>query len=559
MKKPLLLLALALGVWTQFSVAEASYEDVTEDSPYKTGVDYLELVGALDDNVFFHPTANVTKAEFYKVLFKMFQDEKPSGKTSFLDVPMDAWYAPYAHLAQNNGLEEGDTFYPSQTLSKIDVLSKLLEAYGVTGGIVTWSDRTTLFSDVPSVHPYYSVIARLVNEGILTSDPQTPLNPFKKITRSELANLMLSFEEWQLHKEEVAAADFYKSDIFADIWDQITSNFYLSDNQEIDPDALFNAAVKGMLDSLGDPFTIYFTPDQSNEFSNVLSGNFEGIGAYVNQDENTGEFSFTGFIPGSPADLSDLEVGDIILKIDGIEVNSMGLDELITRIKGTTGTEVSITVKRNQETLTYKMIRTSVQIKTVSGKILSNKTWYVDIDIFGDTTVQDYLNTLTSLKEDVPDPKAIVLDLRNNGGGYITAADQIAGDFVPTFTPLVTLDYGSFTESVSNSQDGLYKDVPLFILVNEYTASASEILAQDLKEVSGATVIGTQTYGKGSAQILTQYWDGSELKITIAHWLSSLGTSIHGVGVTPSITIQTDAEAGEDPWLEAAEKAIEEL
>jgi carboxyl-terminal processing protease len=237
----------------------------------------------------------------------------------------------------------------------------------------------------------------------------------------------------------------------------------------------------------------------------------------------------------------------------------MGLDELITRIKGTTGTEVSITVKRNQETLTYKMIRTSVQIKTVSGKILSNKTWYVDIDIFGDTTVQDYLNTLTSLKEDVPDPKAIVLDLRNNGGGYITAADQIAGDFVPTFTPLVTLDYGSFTESVSNSQDGLYKDVPLFILVNEYTASASEILAQDLKEVSGATVIGTQTYGKGSAQILTQYWDGSELKITIAHWLSSLGTSIHGVGVTPSITIQTDAEAGEDPWLEAAEKAIEEL
>jgi carboxyl-terminal processing protease len=559
MKKQLTLLSVVLGLFWSSSLANASYTDVPDDSPYKEGVDYLELLGALDDSDTFRPTANLTKAEFYKILFTVFQDEVPSGKTTFADVPTDAWFAPYAHLAQNNGLEEENTFGPMQKLNKIDAMKKLLTAYGVAGGIIPWSYRTTLFSDVPSVHPYYSVIARLVNEGILIADPETPLDPFKKLTRGDFANLLLDFEKWQMYKQEVAASDFYKSDIFANIWNQIMENYYLPSDQAINPDALFNAAVKGMLDSLGDPFTTYFTPDQSNEFSNTLSGSFEGIGAYVNQDENTGEFFFSGFVPDSPAANSGLEEDDVILAIDGISTSTMSIEEVISRIKGADQTEVTITVKRGEETYNYNIIRSSIQITTVSGKTIDKSIWYIDIDIFGSSTGTDYLNTIRELKTSVPEPKAIILDLRSNGGGYINTANQIAGDYMHQYTTVVTLDYGDYSQDIVNASEGIYADLPLYILVNEKTASASEILTQDLKEESGAIVIGTQTYGKGSAQTLTQYWDGSELKITIAHWLSSHGTSINGVGVTPDITIQSDAEAGVDPWLQAAEKLIDKL
>lgn len=559
MKKTPLFLSLLVGFFCSTALASASYKDVPDDSPYKEGVDYLELAGATDDSAFFNPNSKVTKAQFYKVLFKIFQEEPTTKKTSFTDVPEDAWFAPYAHLAQSNELEEGTLFEPAAPMNKIEAMQKLLAAYGVAGGVAPWSYRSALFSDVPTFHPYYAVIARLVNEGILESDPTSPLHPFVPLTRGEFANLILDFEKWNIHKMEVEQSHFYKSDIFAAIWNQVTSDYYLPSDQQINPDALFNAAVKGMLDSLGDPFTTYFTPDQSTEFSSVLSGNFEGIGGYIDQNPDTGEFYFSAFVPNSPAAKSGLQVGDTITAIDGVSTTDLTLSDLISRIKGSAGTEVTISVSRNGQSYSFTMTRASVQIVLATGKVFNKSSWYIDIDVFGSTTVTDYQNVIETLKETVPHPKAIVLDLRNNGGGYITAANQIAGDYVPYLTRLVTLDYGDFSEDIVNSSDGLFVGTPLFILVNGNTASASEILTQDLKEAANATVIGTQTYGKGSAQTLTQYWDGSELKITIAHWLSTNGTSINGVGVTPSVLITNEASTQEDPWLLAAEKAIDKL
>lgn len=559
MRKSFFSIAILLTLSCGFSTASASYKDVPSDSPYKEGVDFLELLGATQNSFFFHPTASVTKAEFYKVLFKVFQ-ENPHGKqNSFQDVPENAWFAPYAELAQSNELEEGTLFEPGKALNKIEILKKLLAAYGITGGIVPWADRVPLFADVPITHPYYSVIAKLVYEGILTADPKNPLQTFSPITRGDFANTILDFETWHNKKVAVEQSHFYKSDIFTDIWNQVINNYYLPDGQVINPDALFQAAVKGMLTSLGDPFTTYFTPDQSNEFSGNLNGNFEGIGAYLNQDETSSTFTFSAFIPGSPADLSDLEVGDLITEIDGVKITGMTLAQVISRVKGAAGTKVDITVERNGETLTYSLTRAAIQVHLVSGSILDQKSWFIDIDSFGSTTMDEFLSTVETLKKEVAQPKAIVLDLRSNGGGYINAANQITGMFVPYLTKLVDLDYGDFSESTVNGDVGIYQGIPLYILVNQYTASASEILTQDLKEEDNAVVIGTQTYGKGSAQTLTEYWDGSELKITIAHWLSSKGTSIHGIGVTPNVLIQADGTSSEDLWLNAAEKAIDAL
>lgn len=559
MRKSFFSVALLLSLGYGLSTANASYTDVPTDSPYKDGVDFLELLGATQNKLLFHPTAKVTKAEFYKILFKVFQEEPRGKQNGFQDVPEDAWFAPYAKLAQSNELEEGTLFEPGKNLSKIEVLKKLLEAYGITGGVVPWFDRVPLFADVPINHPYYSVIARLVNEGILSSNSETSLEALFPLTRGDLANTILEFETWHNKKVAVEQSYFYKSDIFADIWNKIMSDYYLPAGQEIDPDALFQAAIKGMLTSLNDPFTTYFTPDQSNEFSGTLNGNFEGIGAYLNQDEVTGTFTFSAFIPGSPAELSDLEMGDLITEIDGVEITGMTLDQVIARIKGAAGTKVRLTVERKGQSITYELTRAAVQVHLVSGSILDKKSWLIDIDSFGASTVEEFLSTIETLKKEVEEPKAIVLDLRSNGGGYISSANQVTGNFVPYLTKLVDLDYGDFSESTVNGDLGIYQGIPLYILVNQYTASASEILAQDLKEVANAVVIGTQTYGKGSAQTLTEYWDGSELKITIAHWLSSKGTSIHGIGVTPNILIQADGTSSEDLWVKAAEKAIDAL
>ena len=222
----------------------------------------------------------------------------------------------------------------------------------------------------------------------------------------------------------------------------------------------------------------------------------------------------------------------------------------MARIKGAAGTEVRITILRDSDEHSYLLTRALIGLDLVKGKIYNKDAWFIEINTFAANIYEDMMLTLEELTAEEPNPSAIILDLRGNPGGYVNMGNFVAGLFVPHLTPLVTLDYGGPQETIYNGDTGMYQDVPVYILVDEYTASASEILSQTLQETGHATVIGTQTYGKGSAQEVITYWDGSLLKLTIAHWLSSKGTSIQGVGVTPDILVtETDGEA--DEWLKA--------
>lgn len=551
MKKTISAILLSLTLFAQTSLA--SFDDVDTAHSYYEGISYLELIGAVDPGSNFRPDDLLTRAEFFKILFKGLREDLETGpdETTFSDVPKEAWFAPYASLAQYHELASGTTFDGQKTLTRGNVLGLVMQAYGLGAPIIPEAKRTPLFDDISIKHPLYSLLYQANKVGIVDADTSQKYVPFGKITRGELADLIYRAETW---KNESAAAttdeDFYKSDIFSDVWNRILDEFYLPDGYQIDQDVLFQAAVNAVLESLDDPYSRYFTPDQATEFTGSLEGEFEGIGAILTQDPETLEVFIAEILENTPAEESALEAGDQITAVDGVSIAEMPLEEVMSRIKGTADTEVQITILRNDEEHTYKLIRASIQLDLVKGRIYHKDAWLIDIDSFGSDIYTEMMATLEELTALEPDPSAIILDLRSNPGGYVNMGNFVAGLFVPHLTPLVTLDYGGPEETIYNGDYGMYQNYPVYILVDENTASASEILSLTLQETGHATIIGTQTYGKGSAQEVITYWDGSMLKLTIAHWLSSKGNTIQGVGVTPDILItETDDEA--DAWLKA--------
>lgn len=550
MKKLLSTLLISLTVFGQTTFA--AFDDVSQQHSYYEGISYLELIGAVDPGVNFRPDELLTKAAFFKILFKTLREETETVPDfAFIDVPSESWFAPYARLARFHQLIQGENFEGEKNLSRGTVLGLLMKAYGLGAPIIPLSQRSELFEDVGAKHPLYSLIYQADRLGLIEADLGAKYLPFSKITRGELADMIYRMEVWENEVALEETDDFYKSDILADVWRRILNEFYLPDGYAIDEQVLFQAAMDAVLESLNDPYSLYFAADQATEFTNSLDGQFEGVGTLLNQDPESLAIYIAEIFENTPAAESGLEVGDIITAVDDVSVEGMTMQEVIDRIKGTAGTEVRISISRDGENNTYLLVRAVIGIDLVTGEIYHKDAWLIKISSFSGNIYEDLLLTLETLTADESNPSAIILDLRGNPGGYVNMGNFVAGLFVPHLTPLVTLDYGGgVEETIYNGDYGAYQDVPTYILVDQNTASASEILALTLQEVSGATVIGTQTFGKGTAQEVITYWDGSLLKLTIANWLSSEGNSVEGVGVTPDILI-TETYGEADEWLRA--------
>lgn len=537
--------------------AFASFEDVESGSSYQEAVDYLELQGAVDPGEEFRPNDFVRRAEFFKMLFKVFEESsKSSGVSSFEDVPVDSWFAPYAELAHSYQLVEDDLFEPGKTVRRVEALEWLMQAYGLSAPVIPMNERSDLFRDVEADSEHYSLIAQASAIGVVIPNVNEKYLPNVRLTRAELAEMMYSFEQWYTTDLSTTTNEFYKSDIFADIWNRILTDFYIPSGTTISQEALFQIAVRAVLESLEDPYTKYFDSESADDFMQVLTGDLEGIGAILLQDEATMEIFITEFLVDSPASKSGLQVGDQIIAVDGVSIEGMLMENVINRIKGPAGTDVEITVLRDGKEHTYAITRAVLVVEIVHESIYKKDNWLIEIDSFGDNIFEEIMMGLETLEAEVPEPKAIILDLRGNPGGYVGSANFVAGLFVPQLTPLVTLDYGGHEETIYNGDVGPYQGIPLYVLVDEFTASAAEILTLTLSEEADATVIGTQTFGKGTAQEVITYWDGSLLKMTIAEWKSSQGNSVQGVGVTPDILITGESET-KDLWLQEVSELLD--
>lgn len=342
---------------------------------------------------------------------------------------------------------------------------------------------------------------------------------------------------------------------FWEAWNLVHEEYV---DQPVDNVTLMQGAIRGMMDSLGDPHTSYMDPQTYTAANESLAGSYEGIGAWV--DTTSDYLTIISPIPGSPAEKVGLLPGDKITGIDGKDMT--GIDAALVRQKvlGPAGTKVVLTIAREGETdpLTFTITREKIVVKSASGKMLDNGIGYIQITTFGDNTtaeLQDTLKTLMAQK-----PKGLIIDLRNNGGGYLQTAIEVASEFIPDGVVLYEQYGNGERKTYDVLGNGQATQIPLVVLINEGTASASEIVSGAIQDHGRGKLVGVTSYGKGSVQNWVPLSnDQGAVRITIAKWLTPNERSINGIGLTPDYKVElTDAEikANQDPQLD---KAIEVL
>lgn len=340
----------------------------------------------------------------------------------------------------------------------------------------------------------------------------------------------------------------------------IDKNYLWQD--EIDEQKLIDGAIEGYVAGLDDKYTEYIPADEMKEYTEELTGSFVGIGIYMVADEDSGRIIVYYPIPESPAEEAGLKPGDKIISVDGVEYTYEDFDTIADKIKGEAGTKVTLVIERDKEQKTFEIIRQKITTNPITTEVLENDIGYVHIPSFDNETANHFKEKVEALqKEGV---KSLIIDLRNNGGGIVDEATEIA-DFMLEKGNIImtTVDKDDNREETKAQKDPIF-DMPIVLLVNENTASASEILAAALQENERATVIGKTSYGKGVIQTLYTLTNGSGLKITTAEYYTPKHNAINGIGVKPNIEVELpdtvesvySVDEEDDTQLK---KAIEEL
>lgn len=340
---------------------------------------------------------------------------------------------------------------------------------------------------------------------------------------------------------------------------EIIDKYYLGD---VDEEKLKEGAIKGYIEGLGDPYTEYISADEMEDYLSDTMGNFVGIGIYMVKNTEKGKIQVLAPIKGSPAEKAGIQAGDLILTVDGVDYSADEMTIASNKIKGEEGTTVTIEVLRGTETKKYELKREKVKVNQVEGKVLPNNIGYINFTSFDETTADDFKAKFEEInKQGI---KSLIIDLRNNGGGIVDQALQIA-DYVADKDSVLLYEVDKNNkETVKKAKTDPIINMPIIILTNENTASASEILAGALKDLGKAKTVGTTTYGKGVIQQILKLSDGSGLKVTIEEYQTPNRSKIHKIGIAPdeevklpdSVTNVLNVTESEDTQLQ---KAIEML
>ena len=340
--------------------------------------------------------------------------------------------------------------------------------------------------------------------------------------------------------------------ILGEVW-QTLEDYYVN-KTALAPDELSEGAIDGLLDALGDPYTSYIDAETYKLSIPALEGSFEGIGAVITVED--GQLTVVSPIAGSPAESQGIRSGDRILQIDGQPTSGMSLAEAVLKIRGPQGTKVTLLILHQGEStpVEIEIIREEIELDSVYLDMLPDDIAYIKITYFTERTHEELVAAINDAIES--GGKAIILDLRNNPGGYLHIVVQVADEFLDGGIVLYQADDdGNVTEEWPASPGGLATDLPMVLLVNGGSASGSEVLAGALQDRERAPLIGTTTYGSGSVKGFYQLSQGSALYLTTGRWLTPNGRLIEGVGLDPDFEIELteeDIENGRDPQLEFA-------
>lgn len=331
-------------------------------------------------------------------------------------------------------------------------------------------------------------------------------------------------------------------------------DYYYYKSSEITQEEKETGIYKGLFESLGDVYSCYYTPEEYKVLTEQTQGVYYGIGAYVSQDVETGACAVSGVIKNSPAEAAGLMEGDIISKVDGEDMSGLELDEVVTYIRGEEGTSVTLTLIRNGETIEVELTREKVDTPTVESEMLDDGIGYLQITEFDDVTVNQFNENFEKLK--AQGMKGLIIDLRGNPGGSVTTVCAVAEQLLPEGLIFYMEDKdGKRTEYTCKGADF---DLPLVVLVNEYSASASEILAGAVKDAGIGKLVGKKTFGKGIVQNVIPLEDGSAIKITVANYYTRGGNDIHLKGIEPDVEVELDTDAYLDDKTDTQlDKAVE--
>ncbi|HJR82007.1 MAG TPA: S41 family peptidase [Anaerolineales bacterium] len=342
---------------------------------------------------------------------------------------------------------------------------------------------------------------------------------------------------------------------FWEAWNIVHTQYV---EQPVDDVKLMQGAIRGMMEALGDEQTRYMDPEQYENETVALQGEYEGIGAYVDPD---GEYlTIVSPIEGSPAELAGLHPDDKIIAIDGVDMTGIPPEEVRLKVLGPEGSTVTLTIRREgePEPLDFTITRARITIRSAEGRMLENDIAYVNINTFGERTTQELRTTLDTLMGQ--NPRGMIIDLRNNGGGYLTTAIEVSSEFIEEGV-IMYEEYGDGRrDEYEASGNGQATEIPIVVLINQGSASASEILAGALQDYDRATLVGEKSYGKGSVQ----NWqplsnDQGAARVTVAKWLTPHERVIDKIGLTPDVFVEMTPEdftEEQDPQLDAAVETL---
>lgn len=341
---------------------------------------------------------------------------------------------------------------------------------------------------------------------------------------------------------------------FWQAWDIVHEEYV---DQPLDDMELMRGAIQGMLDALGDEHTFYMDPSEYEQASFPLEGDYEGIGAWV--DTSTELLTIISPMPGSPAERVGLKPGDEILAVNGEDMTGVDANLVIRKVLGPAGTVVRLTVRREgvSDPLEFAVTREKIVVPSVESRMLDGDVAYIQLLTFGEDTTGDLRRALDELLGQ--EPVGLILDLRANGGGFLHTAVEVASEFIGEGTILIER-FGDGTQQLYDAEPGgRALDIPLVVLIDGGTASASEIVAGAIQDTKRGLLVGETSFGKGSVQVwIPLRADGGAVRITTARWYTPLDRLIHGVGLTPDVLVEAppDGTAEQDPALD---KAVELL
>lgn len=345
-------------------------------------------------------------------------------------------------------------------------------------------------------------------------------------------------------------------ELFWTVWDELEKKYV--DESVLENEGMVYGAIKGMVDALADPYTVFMTPEESKQFNASLDGTLEGIGAELTVRDNN--LVIVSPLRRSPAEKAGLLSGDIIYQIDGKMANEMTLVDAIMAIRGKKGTTVTLTIIREEVTEPFdvSIVRDSIDIESVTTEKLDNDIVYLSVNQFNDKTNEEFGKAISEMV--LEEPLGLIIDLRFNGGGYLDIAVELLSYLLPADSPAVVLKERDQEDEIlyTNGNPKLL-NVPLVVIVNDSSASASEIVAGAIQDLKRGIVLGVKTFGKGSVQEVETFADGSSIRMTIAKWHTPNGRSIDEIGLTPDIVVEITEEDIEEEFDRQKDEAIKYL